>query len=171
MTTAIDRTAVLRAYALEVELRGQRGAYARTGRVYGISDETVRRWVHEAEQEADDLAYTPPPGGYSTPHPAEPLAEMPQNMPHELEDATQDATDTPQSATDATDEPKPLVQPDATPYATIATRHTFERRVATLRLDPGWEVLWGWGYEHMPAVQLALGVVILMVVTVWIGWG
>ena len=48
------RDAVLQAYRISCPNGHWRGAYGRIARRYGISDETVRRWVHEAEQEADD---------------------------------------------------------------------------------------------------------------------
>ena len=62
-----DPARVVQSYYHEVSQRGRRGAYRRTGDLYNISDETVRRFVHAAEERAntpplsDELAYVPPP--------------------------------------------------------------------------------------------------------------
>ncbi len=62
-----DPARVVQSYYHEVAQRGRRGAYRRTGDLYNISDETVRRFVHAAEERAntpplpDELAYVPPP--------------------------------------------------------------------------------------------------------------
>ncbi len=62
-----DPARVVQSYYHEVAQRGRRGAYRRTGDLYNISDETVRRFVHAAEARAntpplpDELAYVPPP--------------------------------------------------------------------------------------------------------------
>lgn len=140
-----QRDDVLRTYHQEVARRGQRGAYGRTGKIHGISDETVRRYAHAEEQE-DTLDYVPPPGGYPTP---EPLA----NMPHRDEDATQDATETPEGTTAPTGDATAPVQEDATSQATRATYGTYE---------PG--IVYRWWItcvHHMDVVQLVVGIVIV----------
>ncbi len=64
-----DPARVVQSYQYIVERdKTKRGAYRKTAEIYNISDETVRRWVHEheasAQQEADELLYTPTPVGY-----------------------------------------------------------------------------------------------------------
>jgi hypothetical protein len=60
---------VVQSYWYEVQARGKRGALRRTGELYNISDETVRRYVAADEAKAqpatpkdDELAYIPAPG-------------------------------------------------------------------------------------------------------------
>jgi len=79
-------TLILQTYHYETKVRGRRGAYRRTGEIHSISDETVRRYVHQAEAPSNALAYTPPPGGYPTPEPLPQIAteaspETPQAAP------------------------------------------------------------------------------------------
>ena len=166
---------VLRTYHQMVVGTGKRGAYGRTAKRYGISDETVRRWVHAGEQPCDpDLAYEPPPGGYPTPHPAESTENMPQNMPHERENATE----LPQFATD---DDVPPVQDDATPQPENATCGIAEPEIEPVAfhattphpivwLSPARPVEWWisgifWliacAQEHMVWVQLVVGFVVV----------
>lgn len=66
---------VVQSYLHIVSTQGKRGACRKTGEIYGISRETVRRYVaaHEASrnapEEPPELQYVPPPGGYPTPQP------------------------------------------------------------------------------------------------------
>lgn len=82
-------------YTRDVMINGARGAYARVGRAVGKSDETVRRWVHQAEarlQVDDALVYVPPPGGYPVPEPMPQVAqELPQIAPNPPKTASPDA--------------------------------------------------------------------------------
>jgi hypothetical protein len=64
-----DPARVVQSYHHEVQARGKRGAFRRTGDLYNISDESVRRYLAADEQRAqvkpalpDELAYTPAPG-------------------------------------------------------------------------------------------------------------
>lgn len=77
-----DRQRVIQTYWYEVKKRGKRGAYKRTGDLYNLSDESVRRYVHADEERAtpapvDDpaIVYMPPPGAYPEPQPAPPIAQ------------------------------------------------------------------------------------------------
>src|ERR671917_197782 len=79
-----DPAAVLQTYDYECKESGKRGAYRRTAERYGISEDTVERYVHrreerEAAKEAEaaaGLAYEPPPFA------DELAAPTPQNLLH-----------------------------------------------------------------------------------------
>ncbi len=64
-----DPARVVQSYWHEVQARGKRGALRRTGDLYNISDESVRRYLAADEQraqvksvDAGELAYSPAPG-------------------------------------------------------------------------------------------------------------
>jgi CxxC motif-containing protein len=64
---------VVQSYLHIVDTQGKRGALRKTGEIYGIAGESVRRYVaaHEAAQnvpeQPPELQYVPPPGGYPEP--------------------------------------------------------------------------------------------------------
>ncbi len=64
---------VVQSYLHIVSTQGKRGALRKTGEIYGIAGESVRRYVaaHESAQnvpeQPPELQYVPPPGGYPEP--------------------------------------------------------------------------------------------------------
>ncbi len=122
---------VVQSYLHIVGTQGKRGALRKTGDIYGISDETVRRYVatHEAAQNVPEvppeLQYIPPPGGYEPPIMPQittPVAtDEPQNDATESGIVTSSYDDTnetgPQESTNATDE---------LPHDTMTQRHSDE---------------------------------------------
>ncbi len=72
-TRKLDPARVVQSYLHIVDTQGKRGALRKTGEIYSISDETVRRYVaaHEAAQNPpeipQDLQYIPPPYSYPEP--------------------------------------------------------------------------------------------------------
>jgi hypothetical protein len=161
MDKSTPETAVRLFHEDAARTSGRKGGYARVARQIGVSDETVRRWVHAAEAAppVDELAYVDPPGGYPMPHPRDPLP--------------QPATESPQDATDAAADMRdiiPLVSADESPQAaTVLTPHatvaTPERRTVVRR--PGVpaqrvQVRWWRTLDVHPQVYAIIGAVILI---------
>lgn len=116
-----DPARVIQSYYHQVDAGGKRGAYRRTGDLYNISDESVRRYVLAFEAQAnapavpDELVYTPPPGGYPMPQPAPVASEAPQDAPQR----------TPAACGALTSSARSVVA--ETPQGTNATRQTDQR--------------------------------------------
>ncbi len=115
-----DPARVIQSYYHQVNAGGKRGAYRRTGDLYNISDESVRRYVLAFEAQANvptlpnELVYTPPPGGYPLPQPVPIAPNTPQHG----------AQTTPAACGEVTSTPRSNVA--ETPQDGGATRHTDE---------------------------------------------
>ncbi len=109
----------------QVDTLGKRGAYRRTGDLYGISDETVRRYVAAAEappapELPEELAAVPLPGAFPEPEPAATLPQLtPQNDAGERGDSTSSARS----------------NAAISPQVDHATRHTSERAAVAIAED------------------------------------
>jgi len=121
MSKRPDPARVIQSYYHQVDAGGKRGAYRRTGDLYNISDESVRRYVlaYEAQAalppEPDELVYTPPPGAYPMPQPVPAALDMPQHEPQ----------GTPAACGALTSSARSNVA--GTPQGTDAIEHTDER--------------------------------------------
>jgi len=146
---------VVQSFHHEVQTRGKRGALRRTGELYNISDESVRRYVAADEQRGqlpvlpDQLAYTPAPGEASylaereriaaqlvaQQHkaltPAQPLAPAIRHKPrphcHRLRHGTHTHLCGIITSSYTTFERKPVANDAITPQAPHVTRHSAER--------------------------------------------
>jgi hypothetical protein len=90
-----DPARVVQSYQHQVEALGKRGAFRRTAALYGISDETVRRYVLATQQpktpapKVDAVPpYEPPPGGYPEPQPPRHDINLPHTAPQRAAVAT-----------------------------------------------------------------------------------
>ncbi len=147
-----DAARVLQSYWHIVETQGRRGALRKTGELYNVSDETVRRYLaahdaaHNAAETPVELQYVPPPGGYS--EPIVPFVSASYVTPHATLDADT-TTEQPQTpfldggnlcqATNATDAAQPQETANATnelSHGRIATRHADELETTLLDETP-----------------------------------
>ncbi len=85
ITRKPDAARVYQSYLHICDTQGKRGALRRVGEIYGISHETVRRYVLQYEavkapEEPADVRYIPPP--YSYPEPIKPtVSALPNGTP------------------------------------------------------------------------------------------
>jgi len=191
-----DAARVLQSYWHIVETQGRRGALRKTGDIYGISDETVRRYLaaHDAAHNApetpvDELAYISPPGGYSPPiapfmvaDSAIADAETATATPH---DDTNDSGELMSSdnATDAAQPQEMELDADELPHATLTQCHADELEPVVLDappmpqppVTPGHAPTFRlvdaltFCYEHAPLVQLAVCVVLVAFLVAFVG--
>ncbi len=148
-----DAARVLQSYWHIVETQGRRGALRKTGELYNLSDETVRRYLaahdaaHNAPETPVELLYVPPPGGYS--EPIVPTISASYVTPHATATPHDTATEQPQTpfmdggnlcqATNATDAPQPQeteLDADELPHATLPQCHADELEPVVLAAPP-----------------------------------
>ncbi len=187
-----DAARVLQSYWHIVETQGRRGALRKTGDIYGISDETVRRYLaahdaaHNAPETPVELQYVPPP--YADELQYVPTVSASYVTPIATETPRDDAIDSGElmssdNATDAAQPQETEHDADELPHATLTQCHADELEPVVLDAPPMPQhaVIPGhapafqlvdvlaFAYEHAPLVQLAVCVVLVAFLVAFVG--